>query len=103
MTEGSSGRRGSGLEPGCRVLASPTTPGGDRCVDLFVRPEGTFGYEEFRRDPEDGGRWTVTGFHASRRFDTLAETLHEARRRVGWLEEVLATWPVEGVDPVEED
>ena len=28
---------------------------GMRCVDLFRRPDGTFGYEEFRRDPEDQG------------------------------------------------
>ena len=27
----------------------------DRCVDLFSRPDDTFGFEEFRRDPEDGG------------------------------------------------
>jgi hypothetical protein len=32
------------------VLASPSTPAVDRCVDTFVRPDGTFGFEEFRRD-----------------------------------------------------
>ena len=31
----------------------------DRCVDLFSRPDGSFGFEEFRRDPEDRGEWTV--------------------------------------------
>ena len=29
----------------------------DRCADIFVRADGTFGFEEYRRDPEDGGRW----------------------------------------------
>ncbi len=27
----------------------------DRCVDLFSRPDGSYGFEEFRRDVEDGG------------------------------------------------
>jgi hypothetical protein len=30
----------------------------DKCVDLFSRPDGSFGFEEFRRDPEDRGEWT---------------------------------------------
>jgi hypothetical protein len=30
----------------------------DRCVDLFRRPDGSFGFELFRRDVEDEGRWT---------------------------------------------
>ena len=25
----------------------------DRCVDLFRRPDGSYGFEEFRRDVED--------------------------------------------------
>ena len=29
----------------------------DRCVDLFSRPDGTHGFEEFRRDAEDRGAW----------------------------------------------
>jgi hypothetical protein len=37
------------------VLASIETDDGLRCVDLFRRPDGTFGYQEFRRDPEDQG------------------------------------------------
>jgi hypothetical protein len=27
----------------------------DRCVDVFSRPDGTHGFEEFWRDPEDRG------------------------------------------------
>ena len=27
----------------------------DRCVDFFVRDDGTFGFEEYRRDHEEGG------------------------------------------------
>src|SRR5476651_2217555 len=28
----------------------------DRCVDIFRRPDGTHGFEEFRRDVEDAGK-----------------------------------------------
>ena len=41
------------IEQGWTVLASPETEDGLRCVDLFRRIDGTFGYEEFRRDPEE--------------------------------------------------
>ena len=34
------------LDPTWKVLASPSTPAVDRCVDIFVRPDGTFGFEE---------------------------------------------------------
>jgi|SoiMethySBSTD1v2_1073268.scaffolds.fasta_scaffold565585_1 hypothetical protein len=32
------------------VLTSSQTSEADRCVDVFSRPEGTFGFEEFRRE-----------------------------------------------------
>lgn len=37
------------------VLTSIETPDRQRCVDLFQRQDGTFGFEELRRDPEDMG------------------------------------------------
>jgi len=44
------------------ILASHQTFEADRCVDIFSRPNGTFGFEEFRRDPEDMGAWTPIGY-----------------------------------------
>src|SRR5215831_16160475 len=43
------------LDKSWTVVASYQTSEADRCVDVFSRPEGTFGFEEFRRDPEDMG------------------------------------------------
>ncbi len=43
----------SRLDKSWLVLASHQTLEAERCVDIFKRPEGTFGFEEFRRDPED--------------------------------------------------
>ena len=61
------------LDPSWSVLASPSTPAVDRCVDVFVRPDGTFGFEEFRRDPEDMGAWTPVAYYSTREFETEAD------------------------------
>ena len=69
------------------VLASIENDQHDRCVDLFRRPEGSFGFEEFRRDPEDAGAWTPVRFYAGRNFATREEALAAAKRAVVWLGE----------------
>jgi hypothetical protein len=79
----------SRLDKSWKVLASPSTPSVDRCVDIFARPDGTFGFEEFRRDPEDGGTWTPIAFYSGQDYGTEAEALAAARARVPWLGDVL--------------
>lgn len=79
----------SRLNKNWRVLASPSTPAVDRCVDLFVRPDGTFGFEEFRRDPEDMGAWTPVAYYSERKFFSEQDALEAAQRSVPWLAEVL--------------
>ena len=46
------------------VLRSIENDEHDRCVDLFRRPDGSFGFEEFRRDVEDAGAWTPVAYHS---------------------------------------
>ena len=75
----------SRLDPSWTVLTSVQTPGGDRCVDVFLRPSGTFGYEEFRRDPEDLGAWTPPHYYCDTVFTDLESALCAARRTVPWL------------------
>src|SRR5215469_14791547 len=41
------------------VLASLEDAEGFRCVDIVRLPDGMFVFKEFRRDPEDSGRWTL--------------------------------------------
>ena len=77
------------LDPSWKVLASPSTPAVDRCVDIFARPDSTFGFEEFRRDPEDMGAWTPVAYYSAREFATEAEALTAARATVPWLAGVL--------------
>ena len=77
------------LDKSWKVVASPSTPSVDRCVDIFVRFDGTFGFEEFRRDPEDMGAWTPVAYFSGRRYESENEAVVAARRSVRWLAEVL--------------
>ena len=67
------------------VLASIENFERDRCVDLFQRPDGSFGFEEFRRDPEDAGAWTPVQFYARQTFGSKEEALAAAKKAVAWL------------------
>ena len=57
------------------------------CVDVFERPDGTFGFDEFRRDSEDMRGWFSIGYFGNRVFPTPEAALSDARKSVGWLEE----------------
>ena len=54
-------------------------------VDVFSRPEGTFGFEEFRRDPEDMGSWTPAAYYSRQEFGSVAAVRTAAERAVPWL------------------
>jgi hypothetical protein len=73
------------LDRSWTVLASHQIRGADRCVDVFSRPDGTFGFEEFRQDPEDMGRWTPIAYYSDRMYATEDATVAAARRSVPWL------------------
>lgn len=62
---------------------------GTRCVDLFLRPDGTYGFEEFRRDPEDAGVWTPVQYYSDLTYASKDDALAEAANAVGWLAEEL--------------
>jgi len=70
---------------GNKVLASIENPSGDRCVDVFSRADGTFGFEECRRDPEDGGRWYSLHRFSRQVFDSEEDALGRAKACVEWL------------------
>jgi putative ABC transport system substrate-binding protein len=59
----------------------------DRCVDFFSRPDGSFGCEEVRRDPEDRGAWTPVQYYSGATYSSKEAALTAARQSVAWLPE----------------
>jgi hypothetical protein len=77
------------LDKSWLVLASHQTPESNRCVDIFSRPDGTFGFEEFRRDPEDRGAWTPIAYFSGRQYAAEKDAITAGRQAVAWLGPVL--------------
>jgi hypothetical protein len=73
------------MRGGWKVLASVENPEANRCVDIFVRGDGSFGFEEYRRDPEDAGGWTLVAYHAHRVYATRDEAAAAAADIVRWM------------------
>lgn len=70
-----------------KVLTSLENSAGDHCVDIFVRLDGTFGFEEYRRDPEDERGWFSLHGYAHQVFSTAEGALAQAKSRVAWITE----------------
>jgi len=68
-----------------KVLRSINDQGADRCVDIFRRPDGTIGFEEFRRDVEDARGWFPIGGYSDCVYTDEAEALAAAVIAVAWL------------------
>ena len=68
-----------------RVVQSINNETGDLCLDIFIREDGSFGFEEFRRDPEDLRGWFPLCRYGSQSFVTLDSALQQARLSVAWM------------------
>ena len=66
-------------------VVDPSTAAVDRCVEIFKRPDGMFGFEESRRDPEDIGGWTPVTYYSVREYATEAGAMSAGRAAVPWL------------------
>ena len=67
------------------VIRSVNLTGDAICVDIFRRPDGRFGFNEFRRDPEDTRGWYSIGHFSERRFDSAEAAMQDAVTQVHWL------------------
>jgi hypothetical protein len=54
-----------------------------------MRRNGTFGFEEFRRDFEDDGGWFSIGYFGDRIFENEDDALIEACSKVSWLNDAM--------------
>lgn len=66
------------------VMKSINNDDGSHCIDIFRRSNGTYGFEEFRRDAEDPSGWFAIGGYARRAFKTEEEARAEAKKLVVW-------------------
>jgi hypothetical protein len=81
------------IEKSWTVFVSVENSEHDRCVDIFSRPDGSYGFEEFRRDVEDGGQWTPVQYYSGIAYVLPIDALDAAERSVPWLVAVLAQNP----------
>jgi hypothetical protein len=66
------------------VVTSFEDAQGYRCVDIIRRPDGMFIFKEFRRDPEDEGRWTLIGDYSHQLHPTRENALRAAAQTLAW-------------------
>lgn len=75
------------------VFASIENDEHNRCVDIFFRPDRSFGFEEFRRDIEDAGDWTPTAYYSGLTYPAPQMAYSAAETTVHWLASILAANP----------
>ena len=68
------------------VLRSIETPEGDRCVDIFRRGDGSFGFEGYRRDSEDPSGWYPVSRFEHRLYKSEFEAISAAAQAFPWVE-----------------
>jgi hypothetical protein len=75
------------------VFVSVENSARDRCVDFFSRADGSYGFEEFRRDIEDRGEWTPLQYYSGLAYVSSSGALEAAERSVPWLVDILDRKP----------
>lgn len=57
-----------------------------RCVDVFLRNDGSYGFDEFRRGDGEGWTPTLPDFYSRGKYASAAEARAEARAAIPWFE-----------------
>ncbi len=66
------------------VANSVASADGAYCIDFFEHPDGGFGFEHFRSDPEDMGQWTALGGSGPTRYSNMDDAVRGAAGEVAW-------------------
>ena len=67
------------------VVDSVSSEDNQYCVDFFKRDDGTFGFEECRRDIEDYYQWLKIGCFDTLLFTTKKDAVEAVVKHVIWL------------------
>ena len=67
------------------VIFSVNNDEGNLCLDIFIRENKTFGFEEFRKDPENINGWYKIGNYADKIYFNQKEAYENAVKKIRWL------------------
>ena len=56
---------------------------------MFLRQDGSYGFDEFRRGDGEGWTPTLPDFYSREKYGSAAEARAEARAAIPWFEDVL--------------
>ncbi len=70
-----------------KVLKSYNNEDESTCVDIFVRSDGSWGFEQYRRDFEEG-RWFPISNYGSQSYPDEANARQEAAREIPWFKDI---------------
>tara|TARA_Y100000991_G_scaffold91855_1_gene69348 strand:- start:1703 stop:1945 length:243 start_codon:yes stop_codon:yes gene_type:complete len=68
------------------VVNSINNDNNNLCVDFFIRNNKTFGYQEYRKDPENMSEWYRIGNYDHKVFLSKYDAYKDAKKRIVWLE-----------------
>lgn len=68
-----------------KILASFESADRTHCVDIFLREDGSYGFEEFREESDGGARWQSLAKYSTQVFLSGEAALSAAQQRVQWL------------------
>jgi len=67
-----------------RVVDTFENEARNRCVDIVAHADGGHGFQEWRREPEDPGNWSLMCDDGGVAYPSVAEAITAACARVAW-------------------
>ncbi len=66
------------------VINSINNDNNNLCIDFFIRKNKTFGYQEYRKDPENISGWYRIGNYDYKVFYNKDDAYHDAKKTIVW-------------------
>ena len=66
------------------VINSINNDNNNLCIDFFIRKNKTFGYQEYRKDPENISEWYRIGYYDYKVFLNKDDAYQDAKKTIVW-------------------
>ena len=66
------------------VINSINNDENNLCIDFFIRNNNTFGYQEYRKDPENISEWYRIGSYDHKIFLSKNDAYQDAKNKIVW-------------------